>query len=166
MHYFNRLAITDPDGVPWNRGAWFGSQIGGTAWMLTAFAAYVWQIPWIGLSFLMGFVSSNALGLWLWRHRSHLRFFRSIQLMTLVCGGLALLALLAFDFLAPGSLKHDLAWRDGSPRWVGANRSEFRSAYFLLLVMLPAMLILFEHRGRQAKRQAKSGQALVPSEHA
>jgi hypothetical protein len=150
--------ITDLDGVRWNGGAWFGCQIGGTAWMLTASVAYVWQAPWLGVLFLLAFAGVNVLGVWLWRHRSRLRFFRRVQLMTLLCGGLALLALVAFDFLPSGNLKHDLTWQGGQPRWVGANRSEFRNAYLLLLILVPALLIQFEVLGRQARRRSGSAE--------
>jgi hypothetical protein len=45
------------------------------------------------------------------------------------------------------SLKHVLIWQQGKPRWVGANRSEFRRDYQLLLIMVPALLVLFEVQG-------------------
>ena len=64
-----REPVTDPDGVRWIGGAWFGGQVGGTAWLLTAFAAYVWQDPWIGLLFLAAFAGINALGFWIWQRQ-------------------------------------------------------------------------------------------------
>ena len=146
--------IIDPDGVRWNAGAWFGGQIGGTAWMLTAFVVYAWQAPWLGILFLAGFVAANALGLWLWSNRRRFRFFRSVQLMMLVCGCLALASVLSLDFFAPGDLKHYLIWQGNRPRQAGANRSEFRSAYLMLCLMIPALMIQFEIQGRLAKRGA------------
>jgi hypothetical protein len=121
--------------------------------ILTAFAAYVWQVPWLGVLFLAAFAGINALGFWIWRQRWRFRFFRAVQLMTLVCGGIALLALAALHFLAPENLKHDLIWLNGKPRWVGARRSEFRRDYLLLLMGVPALLALFEVQGRQARRR-------------
>ena len=152
-----REPIIDPDAVPWNAGAWFGGQIGGTCWMLTAFVAYVWQAPWLSVLFLAGFAAANAFGFWLWSHRRRFRFFRSAQLMMLVCGGSALASLLALDFLAPANLKHNLIWRADRPGWVGANRSEFRSAYLMLCLLIPALLIQFEVQGRQARWKGDSG---------
>ena len=75
-------------------------------------------------------------------------------MMTLVCGGVALLALAALQFLAPEYLKHDLVWLNGElPFRVGANRSEFPREYLLLLMGIPALLALFEVQGRQARRR-------------
>lgn len=146
--------VTDPDGVRWNACAWFGGQAGGTAWMVTAFATYVRQSPWLGSLFLVAFVGLNALGFWLWRQRSRFRFFRSVQLMIAASAALALLAVAGFDFLRPPDLKRDLG---SEGRWVGASRAEYRSAYVLLLVLIPAMLIQFEIQARLARRRGGSG---------
>jgi hypothetical protein len=146
--------VTGPDGVPWVRGAWFGGQVGGTAWMLTGFVIYVWQVPWIGLLFLAGFAGANALGFWLWRRRDRFRFFLAVQIMLLVCGGLLVPAVVAFDVFGSGGLRHNLVLENGGLRWVGASRSELRSAYFFILTQLPLGLLLFWVLDRQAVRRA------------
>ncbi len=151
------IPVIDPDGVRWTAGAWFGSQVGGSCWMLTAFVAYVWQAPWLSVLFLAGFAAANAFGFWLWSNRRRFRFFRSAQWMILACGCSALATLLALDFLAPGDLKHYLIWQGDRPRQAGVNRSEFRSAYVMLCLIIPALLIQFEVQGRQARRRGESG---------
>ena len=153
----NSVPVTDPDGVRWNASAWFGTQIGVTCWMLTAFVAYVGQAPWLGVLFLGGFAAVNAFGFCLWSNRRRCRFFRAAQGMLLVGGGSALVALLAFDFLGSDHLKHNLIWQANRPDLVEANRSEFRTAYLVLGLMIPALLIQFEVQGRQARRRSESG---------
>ncbi|WZO98852.1 hypothetical protein EP7_000443 [Isosphaeraceae bacterium EP7] len=149
----SKQPVIDPDGIRWIGGAWFGGQLGGTAWMLTAFATYVWQIPWLGLLFLSAFLGINAAGIWIWRNRGRFRFFRSIQLMILVCGGLALLSIAAFDSQPSWGLLHDVEWQGGTLRWREMRRSELRGVYGILLIQVPFMLLLFEVLGRRSRQR-------------
>ena len=95
--------------LQWNAGGWFGSQLGGTAWLLVGAAVLAWQAPAVAVVWLDAFVVTNAIGVWLWRCRARVRPYFAMQLLLLACGGSGLLACFLLgggevvaDGLAPG----------------------------------------------------------------
>jgi hypothetical protein len=93
--------ITSPGYVQWNEGGWFGSQIGGTSWLLVGAAMLAPVAPAIAVVWLACYAFANAVGIWLWRRRTRVRPHTAIQLLLLVCGISGLLAWLALDRLRP-----------------------------------------------------------------
>ena len=123
--------------LPWNAGGWFGSQLGGTAWLLVGAAVLAWQAPAVAVVWLAAFVVTNAFGVWLWRCRGRFRPYVAMQLLLLACAGSGLLACFLLD-----RLRRDVAERAG---WT-------QSGYwgFLIFPAVMAWLAIQEYslRGR------------------
>jgi hypothetical protein len=114
----------------WNAGGWFGSQLGGTAWLLVGAAVLAWQAPAVAVVWLAAFVVTNALGVWLWRRRARFRPYSALQLLLLTCGGSGLLACFLLDRLRP-----DVAERMG---WTPSG--------YRMFVIVPALMAWFAIR--------------------
>ena len=56
----------------WNVGGWFGSQVGGTVWMLFGGLSLLFSDVVSGLVCLGGFSVTNAIGFHLWQRRKKL----------------------------------------------------------------------------------------------
>jgi hypothetical protein len=65
--------LPGPGRFQWNLGAWFGGQIGGTAWMLVGAVVLAPHAPEVAGVWLACFAASNAIGSWLWWRRDRLR---------------------------------------------------------------------------------------------
>ena len=84
----------------WPAGAWFGCQLGGTAWLITGAAEMTQSAPRVATAWALLCVAANCLGAWLWRrHRSG--HPRAGQLMLLACGVAGSVALTALDVVRP-----------------------------------------------------------------
>jgi hypothetical protein len=82
----------------WNTGAWFGSQIGCTAWMLAAALESVGRGAfWPAFLFLACFAVTTAVCTRLWWRRDHFAPFPAIMFMLLVggLGGALVLAIIS-----------------------------------------------------------------------
>jgi len=55
--------------LDWNANGWFGSQLGGTAWILVAAAIVLSHNTWTGLTLLVIFLIPNMVGYLLWRKK-------------------------------------------------------------------------------------------------
>ena len=86
----------------WNRGGWFGSQLGGTAWMLVGAVVLVPHAPEVAGVWLAGVAVANAIGSWMWWRRDRLRPYPALRALLLVCGVDGLMALVALHVLRPG----------------------------------------------------------------
>ena len=97
--------------LTWNRGGWFGSQIGGTAWMI-ALGGYLMargETKAAGLSLGMALVA-NLLGTWLWKTRERRKPYPALQILLAVSGLAGLVVVLGIDrlgteVLPPGGLR-------------------------------------------------------------
>ncbi|HEY1785063.1 MAG TPA: hypothetical protein VGG30_05910 [Pirellulales bacterium] len=63
----------------WNAGAWFGSQLGGSAWALIAAAELLLKDPVSAAVCLGSFVALNVYGLTVWRSRDTLTAYGGLQ---------------------------------------------------------------------------------------
>jgi hypothetical protein len=142
-----------PGCFQWNTGAWFGSQLGGTAWMLVGAAVLALQAPAVAAVWLACFALANALATWLWRQRDRLRPYAALQLLVLMVGGGGLLALVALDALRPADAPLNLLWEDNQLRAVNMPPSEYRKGYLLLLVMMPLGMAFFALQEWSGRRQ-------------
>lgn len=126
----------------WNAGAWFGSQLGGSAWMLVGSATMTPGSPILAGAWLACFATANGVGLWLWRRRDRVRPYPAIQalLLTLgVCGVAAWLALWALGTGARAAV--------GSPR---------QGIFAMGIVpLLMAWFALMEHHGRRVRESRR-----------
>ena len=65
--------------VVWNAAAWFGAQLGGSAWALTAAVELLFKDAVSAAVCLVSFVALNAYGLYLWRSRDKLTAYGGWQ---------------------------------------------------------------------------------------
>ena len=98
----SRRPMPGPGCCQWNTVAWFGGQIGSTAWMLVGALVLAREAPEVAAAWLLGFTSANAIGTWLWSRRRRLRPFPGVLIGFLVCGLSGLFALSALHVLRPG----------------------------------------------------------------
>lgn len=80
----------------WNAGGWFGSQLGGTAWMLVAGALAAAIEPLSGLVVLGLFALPNVLGTLLWWRRTF-SCYASMQVLVAAAGVCSLLAVAVLE---------------------------------------------------------------------
>lgn len=80
-----RPQVDQPSAVPaqrflaWNRGGWFGSQIGSTLWLLPCGFSLLSEDGRAACLAFAAFVACNLWGLALWRRRARLSAHRGIQ---------------------------------------------------------------------------------------
>ncbi|MCP3985209.1 MAG: hypothetical protein GY723_12540 [bacterium] len=118
----------------WNRGGWFGSQLGATLWLILLGGLLLAQSrPVGGLVVLCGLIP-NLIGLALWRRRSSVSPYPAIQILIAVCGLGALVAMLGLRLFS-----------------LSQSSSELSSVWFLLIY--PALMLAF-HLQEQAARRA------------
>ena len=119
----------------WNRGGWFGSQVGATLWLVLLGGVLLvqWQ-PVGGLLVLCGVVP-NLIGFALWRRRQSISPYPAIQILITVCGCGALIAMLGLRVLS-----------------LSQSASEMPSVWFLL--MYPGLMLAFHLQEKAARRAA------------
>jgi hypothetical protein len=131
-----------PGQFQWNAGGWFGSQLGGTVWMLVAGAMFIPQ-PRVAAGVLaLCFVIPNAVGCWLWSRRDRLAPYPSIQWLIIVMGVFAAIAFVTFHQSGP------LMYLDFQP-------SPFPKTLYWLLLVFPAMMLMFHLNERGARTRRK-----------
>src|SRR5215470_9138380 len=108
--------MTSPGYFRWTAGGWFGSQIGGTSWLLVGAAVLAPRAPVVAVIWLACYAAANAVGLGLWRRRTRVRPHTTFQVLLLACGISGLLAWLTLDVLRPkivvlvGWPRHGYRW--------------------------------------------------------
>ena len=120
----------------WNRGGWFGGQVGATLWLLLLGATLLAKGHGVGAVALLLGLAANGVGVALWRRRDRMEPYPAIQLMIGACGLAALLAVLAVSLSDP------------SP-----EAQEMTPSLPLLLVY-PALMALFHLQERAARKRA------------
>ncbi|MCP5055669.1 MAG: hypothetical protein GY937_02970 [bacterium] len=119
----------------WNRGGWFGSQVGATLWLvLLGGVLLVQSQPVGGLVVLCGVVP-NLIGLALWRRRQSISPYAAIQILIAVCGCGALVAMVGIRVIAPPQVASETSW-----------------VWFLL--MYPGLMLMFHLQERAARKAA------------
>jgi hypothetical protein len=86
----------------WNAGGWFGSQLGGTLWMLVGAMVILPHAPEVAGIWSVCFAVANTIGSWTWSRRDRFRPYPAIQALLLACGVSGLLACAALHLLRPG----------------------------------------------------------------
>jgi len=119
----------------WNRGGWFGSQLGATLWLVLLGSVLLAQSRWVGgLVVLFGLIP-NLVGLLIWRRRYSVSPYPAIQALLAVCGLAALCAMLSIR--AAG---------------VAASSLDLPSLWFLL--MYPGLMLAFHFQEQSARKTA------------
>jgi hypothetical protein len=133
----------EPLASHWNAGGWFGSQLGGTAWLFVSAAVLAFESG-PSAAFLLGCgLVANAAGCLLWARRARLDPYRALQALVAV---VVLAGAAAIRWL---ELRGELALlepRLGPP-----------AMYLLFLALLVALVALFEARRRAARRTRAAG---------
>jgi hypothetical protein len=93
---------TGPGHVRWDKGGWFGSQAGGTAWMLVGAVVLLPHAPEVAGIWMVCFAIANGIGSWMWLRRERIRPYPALQTLLLACGVSGLTALAALHVLRPG----------------------------------------------------------------
>ena len=82
--------------LEWNTGGWFGSQIGGSCWILVAAILSASRDVAMGLVLLTIFLIPNVVGYVLWRRRT-LSCYAAIQWLIALTGVSGVLAIYVLD---------------------------------------------------------------------
>lgn len=119
----------------WNRGGWFGCQVGATLWpLLLGVGTFIHVRPLGTLLIALGLVP-HGVGIALWRRRHGLAPYPAIQALLAACGLAALLSVVAVKAagLSPSSLGLPSGW---------------------VLLMYPVLMLAFHHREERVRRAA------------
>ena len=153
----DKIPMTGPGSFQWNKGGWFGSQIGGTAWMLTGTIWLMLFAPLVGLIWLTGFVVCNAVGIVLWRRRARIAPFTAVAILLATIMVVGLLELSTIDLLrspawGPMLMSH------GREGWLrGSAPQSLQQGRLFLLLGIPlslAYLRLMDQAGRLPVRNS------------
>ena len=127
----SKVPVTGSGAFGWNAGGWWGSQIGGTAWMLAVGIVMAFQDIRPGAVMIAGGIVSNIVGTWLWCNRDRVSPYRAIQTLLAVIGVCAVCGIVALD-----AFGH-----------VPANQ---RLLVYWWLVFIPGLMLMFHLRERAA----------------
>ncbi len=131
----NDAAETQHEGrFQWNRGGWFGGQLGGTLWLLLLGGLLLAQGHPVGALVVVLGLFANAVGCLLWRARRRWAPYPALQLLIAVCG-LCAAAALGAVYVAGRTV----------PGW------SFPQAAYALAVY-PALMAMFSLQERSARR--------------
>ena len=115
----------------WSAGAWFGSLLGSTLWMLLGSALLFATSSLRGLGPLACFAVANAMGFALWRSRTRLAPYPAFQIL-----------LTALGLCALGSLFFLLEGVSGGGR------------YYRGLLVIPGVMAYLHHLENKARRSS------------
>lgn len=120
----------------WNRGGWFGGQIGATLWLVLLGCLVMAQGRMVGAAVLLFGLLSNLVGLALWRHRDRLSPYPALQLLIATAAVSALVSMLVL-------------WRSGGP----VPPLDLPSSLWFLLIY-PGLMLVFHLQERAARKAA------------
>ena len=120
----------------WNANGWFGSQLGGTVWILVAAAIALGHNTWTGFTLLVIFLVPNIVGYLLWRIKKF-SCLASIQILFGLSGLFGLLTIYVLD--------HNHLWLEIQE---GGSISAV-SGYFLITLIILILMITFYLRFRR-----------------
>jgi hypothetical protein len=120
-------------GIQWNRGGWFGGQVGATLWLVLLGCLVMAQGRMVGAAVLLFGLLPNLVGLALWRNRHRLSPYPALQLLIATAAVSALVSML-------------ILWRSGAPE---APLQLPSSLWFLLIY--PGLMLVFHFRERAVR---------------
>jgi hypothetical protein len=107
----SKKPIIGPGVLQWNTGAWFGSQVGGTCWILGCAVQSLIQRAYVSALLLLSvFAAANVAGTWLWHRRDRSAPFPALLDLMLVCGVAGALALAVMQLRGPWILLPGEMW--------------------------------------------------------
>ena len=127
----------------WNIGGWFGSQLGGTVWMLVGAAVLASQAPWIAAWWVACFLAASAVGIGLWLRRDRIRPYPALQALLATCGLAGLLAIVGLHLFGPDDLQLLVRWHQGRVMMENPPGDTLPYIYAILLLGIPALMGYF-----------------------
>ena len=128
----------------WNTGAWFGSQVGSTCWMLVCGLWFLGESRLLAGILLLGyFAAANLVGTSMWANRDRLDPYQAIQILLVVFFVFTPVALATADCLG---LLARLDQRVKNPRFL-----------YLLLLLFPVLMIMFHFKNRPRSSRRTDG---------
>ena len=124
----------------WNKGGWFGGQIGSTCWLF--FGAFRLDSWLASIVLTTCFLTSNLVGTVLWMNRDKLDPYKAIQILLADIFLFTAIAMISMDCF--GVLK------DLDPR---INNS---GSVYLLLLLFPALAVLLHFRNKSRQSEINS----------
>ena len=133
----------------WNAGAWWGTTLGGTCWMIPFPFILGWHGDWAA-AVIVSFCAALAAvaGIVIWQQRSRIKALPALHTMVLILGILTTIILATVSTLASTPSKLALHW---SP-WVWG-----------LLFLFPLMSLSFLMTQRQAEKELRERDQLEQS---
>ena len=128
-------ARSDAGAFEWNRGGWFGTQVGATLWLVLLGGLLMAQSRPVGGLVLASGLVPNLLGVLLWRRRHSVSAYHGIQALLAACGIGALVAMACLRVSSDQGASADLpsAW---------------------LLLLYPGLMLVLHLRERSAAKDA------------
>lgn len=126
----------------WNAGGWFGSQFGGTLWLLILGFVLALKDALAGSTCVASFFVLNAWGLYLWQRRGQLTAYGGFQRFLIAAS--VVIALVVWVVNTRGLSEP-------------STPDDWRSTYlpYWAIAVAPAVILLFFLRERIAMRSAK-----------
>lgn len=124
----------------WYNEGWFGGQIGSTCWLL--FIAFRLENKLASIILIACFTLSNLIGTFLWKNRDKIDPYKAMQILLANIFLFTAIAMISMDCI--GILK-DLDQRVNNPR-----------SLYLLLLMFPALAVLFHFRNKRRQSEINS----------
>ena len=124
----------------WNAGGWFGSQLGGTAWLFVGGLVLGSEFPESAAVLVACGLASNLVGCLLWARRAQLDPYRALQALVVV---VVLAGAVATRWL---ELRGEFSLLD--------PRVSPHTMYVLLLALSLVLVAVFEQKRRAATRSA------------
>jgi hypothetical protein len=124
-----------------NAGGWFGSQLGGTLWLLVLGVVVMPNDRLAASVCIGGCAALNAWGLYLWRSRERLRAYTGIQRFLAVASLIVALVVLVLNYRGVSG-----------PPTPGAPVSTHVPYWSIVVVPTLMLLFAFQERGRRRNR--------------
>lgn len=114
----------------WNAGGWFGTQVGGTLWLLILGFVLAPKDALAGCAGVASFFALNAWGLYLWHCRARLSAYGGLQRFLIVAS--VVIALVVWVVNTRGL-------------FVPSTPDDWRSTYlpYWVIAVAPAVMLLF-----------------------
>lgn len=128
-----------PGAFQWNWGGWFGSQLGGSLWLLGG-ALFIRDAPGVTGVWAAAFVAVNVVGTTLWRRRDRIAPFPAILALLIICFVAAAAAIASLCLLDPETAKR-----------MGVDGREWRA--LLLFPFLVAQFLWLERSTTESRRR-------------
>jgi hypothetical protein len=133
-------------GFQWNAGAWFGSQVGSTAWMLGVALVLLPDYVRPGVAALLAFLAANGFGCLLYWNKNRILPYPALQWLI---GFIAAASLALVVYLNHSGVVDKVDPRLGYGQW----------GFYFLPMLFVGLMALFHWRERKAAQRRPTGQS-------